>query len=124
MKLSLNPIVLAIGKQSPVAHDQINQGRERMIKQATKKPVTIDFVEWTGKNLLEVIRFTGQHASAMDYKWGEYEDLVRDKGLKIFTLEGSHMATIGDMIIKGIAGEHYPCKPDIFHKTYNIKPSF
>ena len=92
-----------------------------MIKQATKKPVTIGFVEWTGKNLLEVIRFTGQNASAMDYKWEEYEDLVKDKGLKIFTLEGSHMATIGDMIIKGVFGECFPCKPDIFALTYDVK---
>ena len=91
-----------------------------MIKQATKKPVTIDFVEWTGKNLLEVIRFTGQNASAMDYKWEDYEDLVKTKGLKIFTLEGSHMATVGDMIIKGVLGECYPCKPDIFPLTYDI----
>lgn len=89
-------------------------------KLATKKPVTIDFIEWTGDNLLDVIRFTGQHATAMDYKWKDYEDLVKREGLKIFTLEGSHMASIGDMIIKGVQGEHYPCKPDIFAATYDV----
>lgn len=73
---------------------------------------------WTGNNLLEIIKFTGQNASATDYKWEEYEDLVAEKGLKIFTLEGSHMATIGDYIIKGVKGEVYPCKPDIFEQTY------
>ena len=89
------------------------------MRKATKKPVTIDFIEWTGENLLEIIRFTGQNASAMDMHWEDYEDLVEKKGLKIFTLEGSHMATIGDMIIKGVAGEFYPCKPDIFAATYD-----
>jgi len=46
--------------------------------------------------------------------------LLRSKkeGLKIFTLEGTHMASIRDYIIKGVAGEVYPCKPDIFEKTY------
>ena len=34
------------------------------------------------------------------------------------TLEGEHIATEGDWIIKGIKGEFYPCKPDIFEKTY------
>ena len=84
-----------------------------------KKPVVIDAIKWTGKNLLEIIRFTGQNASAMDYKWEDYEQLVKDKGLKIFTLEGSHMASVGDFIIKGVQGEYYPCKPDIFKQTYD-----
>ena len=87
---------------------------------ATKKPIMINFIEWTGNNLLDVIRFTGQHASAMHYKWEEYEDLVKREGLKIFTLEGVHNAAIGDMIIRGVAGEFYPCKPDIFYKTYDV----
>lgn len=87
---------------------------------AIKKPVTIDFIEWTGDNLLDVIRFTGQQASAMDKKWEEYCDLVDRYGLKILTLEGKMSAEIGDMIIKGIKGEHYPCKPDIFYATYDV----
>ena len=89
-----------------------------------KKPVAIDAIEWTGGNLLEVIRFTGQHATAMDMKWEDYEDLVEREGLKIFTLEGSHMASIGDMIIKGVKGEHYPCKPDIFNQTYYTEQEY
>ena len=40
--------------------------------------------------------------------------------LDIFTLEGTHYADFGDYIIKGIKGEFYPCKPDIFEKTYDI----
>lgn len=83
-----------------------------------KKPVVIDAIEWTGKNLLEITGFTGQHASAMSYTWEDYEQLVIDKGLKIFTFEGKFKANIGDFIIKGVQGEFYPCKPDIFKQTY------
>lgn len=89
-----------------------------MIGKYRKKPVIIEAVLWNGNNLKEVIEFTGQHVSAQHFKWEEYEDLVAREGLKIFTLEGSHMATVGDMIIKGVKGECYPCKPDIFAKTY------
>lgn len=85
-----------------------------------KKPVVVEAIQWTGDNLLEIIRHTGQHASATHMKWEEYEDLVRREGLKIFTLEGSHMATVGDWIIKGVKGECYPCKPDIFEATYEV----
>lgn len=38
--------------------------------------------------------------------------------MKIETLEGVMTADIGDYIIKGVKGECYPCKPDIFHMTY------
>ena len=82
--------------------------------------MVIEAIKWTGDNLLQVIRFTGQNASAAHLTWQEYEDLVSSRGLKIFTLEGSHMASIGDMIIKGVQGEHYPCKPDIFALTYEL----
>lgn len=40
--------------------------------------------------------------------------------MKIDTLEGSLQVSKGDYIIKGVNGEFYPCKPDIFHKTYEI----
>jgi len=83
-----------------------------------KKPVVIDAVQWTGENLLEVVRFTGQYARPMMYKWEDYEDLVQRDGLKISTLEGTMKASIGDWIIKGVEGEHYPIKADIFPKTY------
>jgi len=36
------------------------------------------------------------------------------------TLEGDHLAQIGDWIVKGVEGEYYPCKPSIFEKTYEI----
>ena len=83
-----------------------------------KKPVVIDAIKWDGDNLKEVIEFTGLHPSVEKWSWEEYEQVVAEEGLKIFTLEGSHMATVGDMIIKGVHGEFYPCKADIFAKTY------
>lgn len=43
-----------------------------------------------------------------------------DGGVKIPTLEGTMIANTGDYIIKGINGEFYPCKPDIFKKTYEL----
>lgn len=39
-------------------------------------------------------------------------------GFDVVTLEGTHYASPGDYIIRGVAGELYPCKPDIFSKTY------
>jgi len=57
-------------------------------------------------------------------KWDEYERIVKRDGMKIDTLEDGndgqvkHMASIGDFIIKGVKGEFYPCKPDIFELTY------
>ena len=83
-----------------------------------KLPVEIKAIRWSGHNLRQVIAFTGLHPSADKWEWDEYEEVVRTKGLKIFTLEGHHMATVGDYIIKGVHGEFYPCKPDIFWKTY------
>ena len=83
-----------------------------------KKPVVIEAIQWTGNNLREIIGFTTLHPSARKWSWEEYENVVRKEGLKIFTLEGSLMAGLGDWIIKGVKGEFYPCKPDIFEQTY------
>ena len=81
-------------------------------------PVELEAIRWSGRNLREVIAFTGRHESAADWTWEHFEEVVRDGGLKIFTLEGPKMATVGDYIIKGVKGECYPCKPDIFWKIY------
>lgn len=86
----------------------------------------IEAVQWNGGNLKEIIDFTGLHESAHKWTWYEYEQVVKEGGLKIFTLEGPLMATPGDWIIKGVKGEFYPCKPDIFEATYepvNNSPS-
>lgn len=83
-----------------------------------KKPVVIEAVQWRGTNLSEVIELTGLHESAKKWSWIEYVQVVSKEGLKIFTLEGPLMASVGDWIIKGVKGECYPCKPDIFEATY------
>jgi hypothetical protein len=87
-------------------------------KKYRKIPVEIEALEWDGSNLREIIDFTGLHPSARKWTWGQYEEIVKKDGLKIFTLEGPLSASIGDMIVKGVNGEFYPCKPDIFKKTY------
>jgi len=87
-----------------------------------KKPVQIEAIKWDGSNLIEIITFTDGRTEikipvASD-AWDRYKELVAREGLKIFTLEGPMMASVGDWIIKGVKGEHYPCKPDIFELTY------
>lgn len=71
-----------------------------------KKPVVIEAVQWLGNNHNEVTAFQGGCA---EYEGGK---------VVIQTLEGEMGADVGDWIIKGINGEFYPCKPDIFEKTY------
>jgi len=75
-----------------------------------KKPVVVEARQWTGKNADEIIVFM----------WGDYQfgDVVPGKPITIHTLEGDHQADIGDWIIKGVKGELYLCKPDIFAQTY------
>ena len=51
----------------------------------------------------------------------EIQFRIAEKVEIIHTLEGDHKADIGDYIITGIKGEQYPCKPDIFLATYNIR---
>ena len=84
-----------------------------MIKKYRKKPVVVEAVQWNGFNHETVEKFVGKKLKKqMDYK-GEKIAL-----LMIPTLESPHEASPGDFIIKGIEGEFYPCKPDIFAKTY------
>ena len=78
-----------------------------MIKKYRKKPVIIEAIQWTGDNLNEIVMFTEKH----NLQCGENE-------LKIKTLEGNMITFLGDYIIKGVRGEFYPCKPDIFEQTY------
>ena len=92
------------------------------VKEFTKRPVTISAIQWTGDNLRAVITFiegavvTNDLASAA--RWDDYRDPVEKRGIVIKNLEGQHIASVGDWIIKGVKGEHYPCKPDIFEMTY------
>lgn len=88
-----------------------------------KKPVVVKAKQLKESNVKEIVEFIeGEEIkteSRMEQeKFEEYKDLVIRKGLKIKTLEGIMTASIGDYIIQGIDGEFYPCKPNIFHKTY------
>ena len=80
-----------------------------------KKPVCIEAIEWTGDNAIEIQTFLhdGDEFAANGWVKGRY--------VEIGTLEGLMVASIGDYIIKGVKGEFYPCKPDIFELTYNPK---
>jgi hypothetical protein len=75
-----------------------------------KKPVVIEAIEFTGDNTREVAAFIG--ADDPSQYVGDHDAIIID------TLEGPMRADLGDYVIRGIAGEHYPCKPDIFWKTY------
>jgi hypothetical protein len=74
-----------------------------------KKPVVIQAVQWTGENNTEILHFC---SSCYITSSGKSKDLV------VSTLEGDMSASVGDFIIKGVKGEFYPCKEDIFDMTY------
>ena len=78
------------------------------VKIYQNKPVTIEAIRWTGDNLREIIDFIGFHPSAEKWTWDEYEEIVKNEGLKIFTLAGSMIVEVGDYIIKAANGNIYP----------------
>jgi hypothetical protein len=84
-----------------------------------KVPVEIQAVHYDGTNRDEVAEFMGgaQRARVEDKKLPGPGRGMHD-GIKIQTLEGTMTASVGDWIIKGVKGEFYPCKPDIFEATY------
>lgn len=79
-----------------------------------KKPVVIEAIQWTGENVDEVNTFVENECFFSTESGESYMDVA----LTIFTLEGFMKASVGDYIIKGVQGEFYPCKPDIFEATY------
>lgn len=89
-----------------------------------KKPVVIEAVQLTWKTWGQVCDLLGSIVSEKNPgHLGEASDSCGESppyiNLTIPTLEGSHTALHGDWIIKGIKGEFYPCKPDIFGATYD-----
>ena len=90
-----------------------------MIQNYRKKPVVIQAIQLTRENFDEVEQFVGVESHHRHYN--NEVDFVKHYnpvGLFIPTLEGKMLATIGDYVIKGVKGEFYPCKPDIFKQTY------
>lgn len=88
-----------------------------------KKPVVIEAMEFRGTTqAYDVYRWIESHIGSVE----AYEDKSgvtidpADGQMVIRTLEGDMKADLGDFIIKGVNGEFYPCKPDIFAKTYEV----
>lgn len=79
------------------------------IQKARKKPVDIEYVVFDGTNAEEIGHFVGLQAQLAG----------REGRLVINTLEGQMTVSPGDHVIKGVKGEFYPCKPDIFAETYD-----
>lgn len=73
-----------------------------------KKPVVVEAMQYTGRNTRDILLWSGMDSIT--------EDLMG--GIEIATLEGTMTASIGDYVIRGVRGEFYPCKPDIFVATY------
>ena len=76
-----------------------------------KKPVEIEAEQLTIENKDRAFNFITCNAQPLF-------DKNKNPIIKIQTLEGDMIASLNDWIIKGVAGEFYPCKPDIFEKTY------
>lgn len=94
-----------------------------------KKPVVIEAIQWTGENTFEVTAFIEGNAPDLKHPmaaeaWDAWCEAADRDGLRIMTLEdgpaaqAKHYASKGDWIIRGVKGEIYPCKPDIFAQTY------
>ena len=87
-----------------------------------KKPVIIEAVEFVYPVSDELRQFLGQSMGTI--KKARHAEAKAE--LEIYTLEdgellrAKHIATEGDFIIKGVQGEFYPCKPDIFKQTYEL----
>ncbi len=79
-----------------------------------KKPVIIEAIQWNGtfEQAAEIKKFAGD-------SYFERQDLdFKRNYMWLKTLEGEHQVSPKDYIIKGVKGEFYPCKPDIFEMTY------
>lgn len=76
-----------------------------------KKPVVIEAKQLTPESVEEIKQW-------VNGAWDMFDDSLM-VGLMIPTLESPHEASFGDWIIKGVEGEFYPCKPQIFEKTYD-----
>lgn len=97
---------------------------------ARKKPVVVEVYhlkDLSYESVSECLIFMGQPVriprsfTEHENPFDDYMRIVwKNSGITIHTLEGDHLAKAGDYIIKGVQGELYPCKPDIFKETYEI----
>jgi hypothetical protein len=82
-----------------------------------KKPIVVDAFQFGVEDVLEWF-LEEKQAGLIEVIW--HDNLIDMKECFIKTLEGTMSAVSGDMIIKGIQGEIYPCKKDIFDATYDV----
>ena len=82
-----------------------------MVRYFRKKPITIEAILWDGSDSTyqEIVEWAGEYKI-------ELNDILRD--LQIHTMEGIMTAKIGDWLIKGMQGEIYCCKGEIFKEIY------
>ena len=87
-----------------------------------KKPVVIEAAQWDGgaENATPIIDWIlAGDGTARYYAPGEWDEgETSAEYIAIDTLEGTMLASVGDYVIRGVAGEHYACKPSIFAATY------
>ena len=84
-----------------------------------KKPVVIEAMQWDGSyEKMETINARWPELNTTHLDHNPHKRTVRKWG--IGTLEGYHQVSPWDYIIKGVKGEFYPCKPDIFELTYEV----
>lgn len=81
-----------------------------------KKPVVVEAVKFDGTNYREVLEFIYPDMTETGLSGAEKMKLP----IVIETLEGDMNVSIGDYVIRGVQGEFYPCKPDIFEATYEV----
>lgn len=81
-----------------------------------KKPVIIEAIQLKDKSIIEIINWTTDYIN-IEIDTDENDNII---GMIIPTLEGAMKASMNDYIIKGIQGEFYPCKPEIFEATYEL----
>lgn len=87
------------------------------VRKYTSKIVDIDAVELTKDNVAEVAEWCGGRVVTEKDALDEEKTFV---GINIPTLEGNMRGSEGDFIIKGLRGEFYPCKPDVFKAKYEL----
>jgi hypothetical protein len=88
-----------------------------------KRPVVVEARQFTNRDHLGLAKWCGGSVyGSLGGSWVELTEGDVSGGwpyeLRIPTLEGVMVASFGDWIIKGVQGEFYPCKPDIFEATY------
>lgn len=87
------------------------------VKSYRKKPVIIEAIQWKEPaRSKETMQWVNAHSK--DRIAFTKSNVNPFEKIYIKTLEGEHEASLGDFIIKGVKGEFYPCKPDIFEMTY------